>query len=79
MVVAQLAEWSHPIPKVRGSTPVITKFYYEPISLLDPIDIYYPNYTVLTFYILYYSLYFKNYFSRLTGSKNVMLLLILSV
>ena len=29
MVVAQLVEWSLPIPEVRGSNPVISKIYIE--------------------------------------------------
>ena len=38
MVVAQLVEWSLPIPKVHGSNPVIGKIYFERLFIVNCIE-----------------------------------------
>ena len=38
VVVAQLAEWSLSIPEVRGSNPVIGKFFYLYIEHLFTVN-----------------------------------------
>ena len=38
MVVAQLVEWSIPVPEVRGSNPVIGKIYIEQLFTINCIE-----------------------------------------